>query len=132
MCVSLCGRGSVCGCVSECGCVSLFEEGVLVGVVCICVWECVCLFGSCLCVDVFLCVGRDVSLEGSVGVGISPEGHVCMGVFLWVYVSVFGICVTCGGGWSECLSVCVSVCRSACLGLCVFTVGWMYRAFTTV
>ena len=100
---SLCiGVGSVCECVSLCG------RGLCVGV-CLSLWE----LSKCGCVSV---CGKGYVFGGSVGVGISLEGRVCMGVCV---VSACGICVSCGGPWPECLSVRASVCRSACLCPCV-------------
>ena len=104
-----------CVCVGVC----LSVEGVSVCVclcvhVCVCVCMCVSLCGSCLCVCVFLCVVRDVSLGGSVGVGISLEGRVCVGGCVFLFVGSVSL-----GGGGPCVSVRASVCRSACLCPCV-------------
>ena len=84
--------------------VSLFVEGV-------CVWVCVSLCGSCLNVDVFLCVGRDVSL-----------GVLWVWVSLWRDVSV-GVCVCdcgCGSLFVGSASLGGGVVRvSLCVCLCV-------------
>ena len=85
---------------SECGCVSLFVEGV-------CVWVCVSLCGSCLNVDVFLCVGRDMSL-----------GVLWVWVSLWRGVSVC-VCVLCLCLWDLCLLWGAVARVSLCACLCV-------------
>ena len=98
----------VCVCVWPC--VSLYERGLCVGV-CLSLWE----LSKCGCVSV---CGKGYVFGGSVGVGISLEGRVCVGVCV---VSLFVGSVSLVGGRGPSVSLCMPLCVGlhVCVHVCV-------------